>query len=114
MERESAGDETCPCGGGRARGEESAGGEICPCGGGRAWGERSLLAMRPVPCEGGRARGEGLVNGLCHGLTDGNGLGGAMERESAGDETCPCGGGRTWEERSLLAVRLVPCGGGWA
>ena len=53
-----------------------------------------------------------MVNGLCHGLTDGNGLGGAMERESAGDETCPCGGGRTWEERSLLAVRLVPCGGG--
>ena len=59
---------------------ESAGGETCPCGGGRVWGEESLLAVRPVPCGGGRVWGEGLVNGLCHGLTDGNGLGGAMER----------------------------------
>ncbi|MBI5841217.1 MAG: hypothetical protein HZB19_14055 [Chloroflexi bacterium] len=50
-------------------------------------GEGSLLAMRPVPCGGER-----LVNGLCHGLTDGNGLGGAMERESAGGETCPMRG----------------------
>ena len=38
-------------------------------------------------------RGCEVGNGLCHGLTDGNGFGGAMERESAGDETCPCGGG---------------------
>jgi len=59
---ESAGDETCPMRGraGAGRGE-SAGDETCPCGGGRVWGE-------------------GLVNGLYHGLTDGNGLGGAMER----------------------------------
>ena len=39
-------------------------------------------------------------------------LRGCYARKSVGDETCPCGGGRTWEERSLLAVRLVPCGGG--
>ena len=75
-------------------------------------GRGSLLAVRSVPCGGGRAWGEGLVNGLCHGLTDGNGLGGAMERESAGGETCPCGGGRTWEERSLLAGRPVHAGEG--
>jgi len=53
---------------------ESAGGETCPCGGGR------------------------LVNGLCHGLTDGNGLSGVRRGESAGGETCPCGGGRAWGE----------------
>ena len=93
--------------------------------------EGSLLAVRPVPCGGGRARGEGLVNGLCHGLTDGNGLSGVGRgesagsetcpmrgradvgrEESAGGETCPCGGGRVWREGSLLAVRPVPCGGG--
>jgi hypothetical protein len=35
--------------------EESADGETCPCGGGRARGEGSLLAMRPVHAgEGGR------------------------------------------------------------
>jgi len=56
------------------------------------------------------------------------------EREFAGDEGCPCGGGRAWREGSLLAVRPdvpspptplpitgeggllamrpVPCGGG--
>ena len=47
---------------------ESAGGETCPCGGGR------------------------LVNGLCHGLTDGNGLSGVRRGESAGGETCPMRG----------------------
>ena len=52
---------------------ESAGDETCPCG-------------------GGRARGEGLVNGLCHGLTDGNGLSGVGRGESAGSETCPMRG----------------------
>jgi len=37
---ESVGEETCPCGGGRAWGErESAGGETCPCGGRRGWGK---------------------------------------------------------------------------
>ena len=47
---------------------ESAGEETCPCGGGR------------------------LVNGLCHGLTDGNGLSGVGRGESAGGETCPMRG----------------------
>ena len=94
-------------------------------------GRGSLLAVRSVPCGGGRAWGEGLVNGLCHGLTDGNGLGGAMERgvcwrgelshaggggvgkgEFAGDETCPCGGGRAWREGSLLVGRPVHAGEG--
>jgi len=37
-----------------ARRGESAGGETCPCGGGRVWGEGSLLAKRPVHAgEGG-------------------------------------------------------------
>ena len=74
---ESAGGETCPCGGGRARGEESLL-AVRPvhagrAGGGRGVGKRtlsrthgrkrigrrdgegSLLVMRPVPCGGGRA-----------------------------------------------------------
>ena len=60
---------------------ESAGGETCPCGGGR------------------------LVNGLCHGLTDGNGLSGVGRGESAGVETCPmrgrAGAGRGVGKRTL-------------
>ena len=58
------------------RGErESAGGETCPCGGGRVWGEGSLLAKRPVHAgEGGRGgRGSLLVVRLVHA---GDGAGG--------------------------------------
>ena len=60
-ERESAGGEICPCGGGRAWGGESAGDGTCPCGGGRAWGEGSLLAVRPVHA----GEGEGCERGVC-------------------------------------------------
>ena len=89
----------------------------------------SLLAVRPVPCGGGR-----LVNGLCHGLTDGNGLSGVGRGESAGGETCPMRGrasvrrgvgkrtlsrthgrkriGRRDGEWSLLTVRPVHAGEG--
>jgi len=55
---ESAGGETCPCGGGRVWGDGVCWRLACPCGGGRVWGEESLLAVRPVHAAGGRARGE--------------------------------------------------------
>jgi len=76
---ESAGDETCPCRGGRVWGEESllaargvharegergeresAGGETCPMRGRAGVGRGRLLAMRPVPCGGGRVWGGGV------------------------------------------------------
>jgi len=54
------------------------------------WEEGSLLVRRPVHA------GEGERG----------------ERESAGGEICPCGGGRAWGEGSLLAMRLVHAGEG--
>ena len=52
---ESAGGETCPCGGGRARGEESAGGETCPMRGRVSVGRGKSVGEETCPCgEGGR------------------------------------------------------------
>ena len=67
---------------------ESAGGETCPCGGGR------------------------LVNGLCHGLTDGNGLSGVGRGESAGSETCPMRGRVGVRRGESAGGETCPCGGG--
>ena len=87
----------------RVRKGESAGGETCPCG-----GEGSLLAMRPVHAgEGERGERSLLAVRSVHA-----GEGGRGERESAGGETCPCGGGRVWGEGSLLAKRPVHAGEG--
>ena len=40
------------------------------------------------------------------------GRAGAGREKSAGEETCPCGGGSVWEEGSLLVRRPVHAGEG--
>ena len=59
-ERESVGDETCPCGGGRTWGEGSLLAMRPVHAGEASVGRGILLAMRPVPCRGGRVWGEGV------------------------------------------------------
>ena len=104
----SAGGETCPMRGragvGRGVGKRTL---SRTHGRKRIWrrdGEGSLLAMRPVHAgEGGRGK-----RGVCwRGDLSMRGRARVRKGESAGGETCPCGG-----EGSLLAMRPVHAGEG--
>ena len=48
------------------------------------------LSLRRILGFGGRVRG--VVNGLCHGLTDGNGWTARKWESLRGGWACPCGG----------------------